>query len=156
MRTAARQQTTNAADMLRQDHKKVKALFREYAELGDRALKSKQRLAEQIIHELEVHSKLEEEIFYPRAREAQEKLEDVVAEGFEEHHVADVLMQEIRGLQPDDERFDAKMKVLCESIQHHIEEEETELLPSAERALRDRMDEITRQMLRLRNELTGP
>lgn len=155
MQTAARQETTNAADMLRQDHKKVKALFREYAELGDRAFKSKRRLAEEIIHELEVHSKLEEDIFYPQAREAQEKLDDVVAEGYEEHHVADVLMQEIRGLQPEDERFDAKMKVLCESIQHHIEEEETELLPGAERALRDRMDEITRQMVQLRQELMG-
>lgn len=155
MAVAEKKKPVDAAEMLRQDHRKVKELFREFSELGDRAIKSKQRLAEQIFHELEVHTRLEEEIFYPKAREAQAELEDVVAEGYEEHHVADVLMEEIRALDPSDEAFDAKMKVLCESIHHHIEEEETELLPDAERALRDQMESITEQMRALRQELAG-
>jgi hemerythrin-like domain-containing protein len=153
MAVAHKKQTLDAAEMLRQDHQKVKDLFRKYSELGEGALKSKERLAEQIMRELEVHTRLEEEIFYPRARQARQDLEDVVAEGFEEHHVADLLMEEIRGLQPSDETFDAKMKVLCENIQHHIEEEETELLPEAERALRDQMETITEQMQQMKQRL---
>ena len=157
MATTQRTQATNAAEMLRKDHLKVKALFREYEELGDRAHKSKQRLAEQIFAELEIHTRLEEEVFYPAAREAdEEELGEVVAEGFEEHHVADVLIAEIRALQPDDERFDAKMKVLSENIEHHIEEEETEMLPGAERALRgEAMDSVTSRMEAMKTRLTN-
>lgn len=141
--------------MLRQDHKKVKEMFRQYEELGDNALKSKQRLAEEIFRELEIHTQLEEEIFYPAARGAdEEELGEVVAEGYEEHHVADVLIAEIRALQPDNEQFDAKMKVLSENIEHHIEEEEKEMLPPAERALRgEQMEVITGQMQAMKQRL---
>lgn len=156
MATTSKSKTMNAAELLRQDHRKVEDLFRQYAELGDNAIKSKQRLAEQIFQELEVHTRLEEDIFYPAARgAAEEKLGEVVAEGYEEHHVADVLIAEIRQLDPSDEQFDAKMKVLCENIQHHIEEEEEEMLPDAESALGDQMDSITEQMLSLKKELTS-
>lgn len=155
MATATKSQTKNGAELLRQDHRKVKELFRQYSELGENAHKSKQRLAEQIFQELEVHSRLEEDVFYPAAREAdEEEVGEVVAEGYEEHHVADVLIAEIRQLDPSDERFDAKMQVLCENIEHHIQEEEEELLPQAERALRDQMDEITERMVTLKRELT--
>lgn len=156
MATASKSQTMNAAEMLRQDHRKVEQLFKQYSELGDGALKTKQRLAEQIFQELEVHSRLEEDVFYPAARQAdEEEIGEVVAEGYEEHHVADVLIAEIRGLEPGDEQFDAKMKVLCENITHHIEEEEEELLPQAEKALRDEMDSVTEQMLTLKKQLTA-
>lgn len=154
MAAHTRETTTNAVEMLKSDHKKVKKLFREYAELGDNAHKSKERLAEEIFQELEVHSKLEEEIFYPAAEAAADKeVGEVVAEGLEEHHVVDILMAEIRALSPEDEAFDAKMKVLCENVEHHIEEEETELLPEAQQALGDEVERLGMEMKQRKQQL---
>src|SRR4051794_36852363 len=114
----------NAVAMLKADHKKVKGIFREFESAGERAYRKKQQLAEQAFLELEVHSKLEEEIFYPAARSSDKDLVDVVDEGLEEHHVVDVLIGELRQMQPEDERYDPKFKVLTENVEHHIEEEE--------------------------------
>jgi hemerythrin superfamily protein len=148
---------TGPIEMLKADHDHVKELFREFSELGDRAHKSKQRLAEQIFQELEVHSRLEEEIFYPAVREAaEEETREVVAEGIEEHHVVDVLIEEIRGLSPEDEAFDAKMKVLSENVEHHIEEEEGEMFPGARKNLGgDELETLGRQMLELRERISA-
>lgn len=146
--------TTDAVEMLKTDHRKVKDLFKQFSELGDRAHVSKQKLAAQIFQELEIHSKLEEEIFYPAVRQVGEKeLGEVVAEGLEEHHVVDVLIEEIRALSPEDEAFDAKMKVLCENVEHHIEEEETEMLPDAKRKLGGRVEELGGEMQQMREQL---
>lgn len=154
MATHTRETTTNAVEMLKSDHRKVKEMFREYAELGDRAHVSKQRLAEEIFRELEIHSKLEEEIFYPAAEAAaDEEVGEVVAEGLEEHHVVDMLMQEIRALTPEDEAFDAKMKVLCENVEHHIEEEEGEMLPQAQRALGEEVERLGMEMKQRKQQL---
>jgi iron-sulfur cluster repair protein YtfE (RIC family) len=156
MATQAAHRTMDAVSLLKADHQKVKGLFREYSELGERAIKTKQKLAEQIWQELEVHSQLEEQIFYPAAREAaEEQVGEVVAEGLEEHHVVDVLIQELKGLSPEDEPFDAKMKVLCENVEHHIEEEETEMLPQAGRKLGDRLESLGQQMMELKKQLTA-
>jgi hemerythrin-like domain-containing protein len=156
MATKTESSAQSAITMLKEDHRKVRALFREYSELGERAHKSKQRLAERIFEELEVHSALEERIFYPAVRERSCGVDEVVAEGLEEHHVVDVLMAEIRALSPEDERFDAKMKVLCENVDHHIEEEETEMLPDARKCLGSELEALGEQMAELRRQLTRP
>jgi hemerythrin-like domain-containing protein len=144
----------DAIKLLKDDHKKVKELFREYEELGDRAHVSKRRIAEQVFQELEVHTAIEEEIFYPAVRERADKDgKELVAEGYEEHHVVDVLIQELKGLQPEDEAFDAKFKVLTENVEHHIEEEEGEMLPDAKETLGDQLDELGDRMIRRKEEL---
>jgi hemerythrin-like domain-containing protein len=146
----------DAIKLLKDDHKKVKDLFREYEKLGDRAHVSKRRIAEQVFMELEVHTAIEEEIFYPAVREKSDKDgKELVAEGYEEHHVVDVLIRELKALQPEDEAYDAKFKVLTENVEHHIEEEEGEMLPDAEETLRDQLDELGERMLRRKEELTA-
>ncbi len=141
-------------EMLKKDHKEVKALFREYEGAGDTAYKTKQQIAEKVISELRLHSKLEEQIFYPAVqKKADEEGKDLVLEGIEEHHVVATLMDEIAALQPEDETYDAKFKVLTENVEHHIEEEEGELFPDAKKALGDELDAIGDKMAALKKQL---
>ena len=115
----------NAVEMLKHDHEKVKALFQQYEAAGHRAHRKKQGLAEEVFAELAVHTTLEEELFYPAMkRQTDQDGTDLVAEAVEEHHVVTTLMDELKGLDPMDERYDAKFKVLMENVEHHIEEEE--------------------------------
>jgi hemerythrin-like domain-containing protein len=121
----------NAIEMLREDHRKVKELFQRF-ERGDSD--EKEQIAHQTLHELEVHAALEEEIFYPAAREHVHE-EEQIDEALEEHHVAKLLIGELKKMSPDDERFEAKYKVLAESVKHHIQEEESEMFPMLEDGL---------------------
>ena len=135
----------DAIEMLKADHEKAKGLFRDYEKASDK--RKKKQIAEQVFQELEVHSKLEEEIFYPAVREkADRQGQELVQEGLEEHHVVDVLIGELRALDPQDDNFDAKFKVLTENVEHHIEEEEKEMLPDAEKLLRDDLERLGEQM----------
>ncbi|MDB5456903.1 MAG: hemerythrin [Caulobacter sp.] len=110
----------DAIALLKADHRKVEELFAQYeAATGD---SRKQRLAEQICLELTVHTKIEEEIFYPACRGKIE--EDLVDEAYVEHDGAKVLIAEIEAGGPDEQFYDAKVKVLSEMIEHHVEEEE--------------------------------
>ena len=144
----------NAIDMLKEDHKKVKGLFRQYEQAGDDTSK-KQQIANQVFQELQVHTQLEEEIFYPTVREKtkDDAARELVAEGFEEHHVVDQLMEELKQTSPEAEEFDAKFKVLTENVEHHIQEEEEEMLPKAEEALGNEMDRVTQEMQQLKQRL---
>ena len=144
----------NAIKMLKDDHRKVKQLFREFESAGDTAHKKKQQIAEQVFQELEIHSKLEEEIFYPavQAKTDQEGKETVL-EGIEEHHVVDVLIEELKGMRPEDEPFEAKFTVLVENVEHHIEEEEGEMLPDAEQRLGSQLEQLGQQMEQRRQQL---
>lgn len=119
----------NAVEMLREDHKKVKDLFEQFEEAEDG--EEKARLVRIALQELKVHAAVEEEIFYPTLREQIDD-DDLMDEALEEHHVAKLVIGELEDMTPDDQRFDAKFKVLAESVKHHIKEEESELLPKAE------------------------
>jgi len=125
-KTASASSVTN---MLREDHKKVTDLFEEFEQAED--AKAKQRIVETAVTELEVHSKLEEELIYPaiRADIADDELMD---EAFEEHHVVHGLIGELKKMKPSDDRYDAKFTVLAENVKHHIKEEESEMFPKAE------------------------
>jgi hemerythrin superfamily protein len=119
----------NAIEMLREDHDKVKSLFQEFENVeGDQA---KEEIVENAIRELEVHAVLEEEIFYPAAEEHVDEKESI-DEAREEHHVVKLLIGELKRMSAEDERYEAKFKVLSESVKHHIEEEESELFPQLE------------------------
>jgi hemerythrin superfamily protein len=118
-----------AVEMLREDHQKVKDLFEEFekAEEDD----DKLRIVRTALNELKIHATLEEEIFYPAVREFIDD-DDQMDEALEEHHLAKLIIAELQDMEPGDEHFDAKFKVLAESVKHHIEEEESEILPKAE------------------------
>jgi hemerythrin superfamily protein len=125
--------------MLKQDHSKVKQLFQQFEQTED--TDTKKQIAQEVIKELKVHTALEEEVFYPAAREEIDEQEKI-NEALEEHHVAKLLIAELSKMKPSDERFDAKFKVLAESVKHHIEEEESEMLPEVEGELdTDRLGE---------------
>ena len=92
---------------------------------------------------LEVHTTLEEELFYPAVKQKTDRDgKDLVAEALEEHHVVTTLMAELKGLDPADERYDAKFKVLMETVTHHIEEEEGEMFPEAKEVLGKRLEHL--------------
>jgi hemerythrin superfamily protein len=127
--------STDAIVLLKEDHKKIRRLFKEFQQAGDGARAKKGKLVEQMLEELTVHTYLENEVMYPAVRKAIPDLEDDVLESYEEHHVADVLCMELSTMSPDDERFDAKTTVLIESVTHHIEEEEQEWFPKVREGL---------------------
>jgi hemerythrin-like domain-containing protein len=146
----------DAVEMLKHDHAQVKDLFRQYEAAGDRAYQKKQRIAEEVFIELEVHTTLEEELFYPAMkRKTDQDGKDLVAEAMEEHHVVTTLMEELQGLDPKDERYDAKFKVLMDNVEHHIEEEEGEMFPEAEEVLGDRLERLGTQMQERKQQLTA-
>jgi hemerythrin superfamily protein len=122
-----REHEMNPIQLIKQDHRTVRGLFRRFANADHHA--DKQRLAQEIIEELSVHAALEEQLIYPlleaRGRQTQEKVFDAL----EEHHVVKLVLAELEGLSADSERFDAKMHVIQESVESHIEEEESKLLP---------------------------
>lgn len=110
----------DAVALLKADHRKVEDLFAKFeAATGDG---KKKTLAEQICMELTVHAKIEEDIFYPACEGKVE--EDLLKEAYVEHDGAKVLIAEIEAGGPDDEFYDAKVKVLSEQIEHHVKEEE--------------------------------
>lgn len=142
----------DAVKLLKDDHEKVKNLFRQFERA--RSADKKKQLADEIMMELEVHSTIEEEIFYPAVREkGGSDQQEVVAESIEEHHVVDMLMKEIKELDPSDERFEAKMTVLIENVEHHIEEEEQEMLPDAKKKLGKDVDRLGDQMEERKQQL---
>ncbi|MEO6307627.1 MAG: hemerythrin domain-containing protein [Nitrospiraceae bacterium] len=120
---------SSVTDMLRKDHKKVKGLFEEFEQAED--ARTKQRIVETALTELEVHSKLEEELIYPAIR-AEIDDDDLMDEALEEHHVVHGLLVELKKMKPSDERYDAKFTVLAENVRHHIKEEESEMFPKTE------------------------
>ena len=143
--------STDAIVMLKEDHTRVRKLFKEFQQAGENAKEKKAKIVDQIIEELTVHTYLENEVMYPSVRKALPDLEDDVLESYEEHHVADVLVMELSTMTPDDERFDAKTMVLIESVTHHIEEEEQDWFPKVRQGLgRKQLQEIGARMMELR------
>ncbi len=125
----------DAITMLKADHREVEKLFKRFEKAGDRAYKEKRDVVDRIIEALSVHAAVEEQLFYPVTRETVPETDDVVLESIEEHHVVKWLLQELEGMDPRDERFDAKVTVLIENVRHHVEEEEQEYFPQVREAL---------------------
>jgi iron-sulfur cluster repair protein YtfE (RIC family) len=135
-----------ATDLLKKQHKNVKALFKKMEDTeGGR---QRRQLLDQIANELKIHTKIEEEIFYPAVREiGTSKAEEMIDEAFEEHHVVDLVLAELPNVDPEDARFHAKMTVLSELVEHHADEEEDEVFPLAEKKLgKDRLQMLGERM----------
>ncbi len=124
----------DAITLLTEDHENVAQMFEEYEGLGDRAHASKKKLATKICTELTKHATAEEEIFYPAVRAAQKDNEDLIDEATVEHASAKDLIAQILSMEPTEELYDAKVKVLGELIEHHVKEEEEEMFPKARKA----------------------
>ena len=124
----------DAITLLTEDHENVAQMFEEYEGLGDRAHASKKKLATKICTELTKHATAEEEIFYPAVRAAQKDNEDLIDEATVEHASAKELIAQILSMEPTEELYDAKVKVLGELIEHHVKEEEEEMFPKARKA----------------------
>lgn len=120
----------NAIELLKSDHDKVDKLFQKVRANPDG---DNTGLFEQIKAELDVHTEVEETIFYPYLIEnGDEELKKITEEGIEEHRQAKMFLKELAGLSKDSEKFDPKMKVLMEDIQHHVQDEEGEMFPMVE------------------------
>lgn len=128
----------DAITSLREDHRRVEKLFKEFEKLqkNDGTAQQKRGLVEEMIRELSEHAWIEEQVFYPEVRKFVEKAEDVVLEGLEEHHIVKWTLSELDGMNGDEERFDAKVTVLMESVRHHVEEEEGEMFPKVRDVLK--------------------
>jgi hemerythrin superfamily protein len=146
-------QSTDAIVLLKQDHKEVLRLFREFEKAGEEAHKEQGRLVDQIIELLTVHTYIENEVMYPRVSALLPDLKDDVLESYEEHHVADVLVMELSLMKPQDERFTAKTTVLIENVEHHIDEEEKEWFPKVREGLgRKQLQELGAAMVEARKK----
>jgi hemerythrin superfamily protein len=128
----------DALELLIADHNRVRGLFTRFQAAEGSNDGEAARLAATIFEELEVHTKIEEEVFYPAVSSLNDEIHDLVTEGIEEHHVVDSLMAEAKELEPSDEAWAAKLKVLIENVEHHAGEEEEELFPLVRKALDDK------------------
>ena len=134
-----------ATELLKRQHREVKGLFREVQKAS--GAKARRGGMEEIASKLLAHMAIEEDIFYPAVTELEtKKTEEMVPEAYEEHHVAKLVINELPKVDPDDERFEAKMTVLEELIQHHVEEEEQEMFKAAEKLGADRLAELGEEM----------
>lgn len=125
----------DAIVLLKNDHKEVEKLFKQFEKLGPKAFSSKREIVDQIIVELSRHAAIEEQHFYPTVREYANEIEDDVLEGLEEHHIVKWTLSELQDLEPENERFNAKVTVLIESVRHHVEDEEGEMFPAVRAAM---------------------
>jgi len=136
--TATRSSRTTGPDavkLLKDDHKEVKALFKQYDKLAKAEDESREDLAREICAMLTTHATIEEAIFYPAAREVLEEEDlDLVDEAAVEHATAKDLIAQIEASDCESELYDAKVKVLSEYIDHHVKEEEEELFPKVKKA----------------------
>lgn len=139
---------TNPITIITQDHHEVRNLFKKYKSLGDNAFKAKQALAQEIIRALSIHTEMEETLFYPKLEKIFNKKNDrMVAEAYTEHGVIKKLLNDMTFSKIEKPEFDANMKVLIEIVSHHVEEEEGELLPQAEKELsNEQLETIGREM----------
>ncbi len=148
----------DALSLLTADHNRVRGLFARFESAEEEQDTAQMaELAQKILTELEVHTTIEEEIFYPAIKDAGEDLKDIVDEGVEEHHVADTLMSEVKTLTPEDDAWVAKIKVLIESVEHHAEEEEQEMFPPTRKAFdKETLEELGMRLEARKAELGAP
>lgn len=146
----------NAISMLRKDHRKVEKLFREFETAGDRAFHQRQEIARRVCTELEIHSQLEEQLFYPAIQTtADPKGQDLVRTAINEHHVVQAIIDELNVMSSEAENYGPTFEMLSEHVKHHIREEERELLPGVRQQLgQDKLEYLGDQMLKRRRELT--
>lgn len=134
----------NATALLKKQHREVKTLFGKAKKAETSARRA---VMDEITQKLQTHMMVEEDIFYPAVRElGTKKTDGIVPEAYEEHHVVKLVLAELPDVDLEDEQFEAKVTVLSELIEHHVEEEETEMFKSAQKLGRERLAELGDEM----------
>jgi hypothetical protein len=145
----------DALTLLKTDHDKVKKLLTELGSTTERGVKTREDLYSKVHRELEIHESIEEEILYPALKE-HPKAKDLVLEAYEEHHVVDTVMRELDSTPVDDETWGAKLTVMKENVEHHIEEEEQEMFKQARQIFgAEELDQLGQRMEARKHELLG-
>jgi hypothetical protein len=127
---------------MKKDHDEVKKMFKQFEKDVESSPVQASSLGQKILSELELHTKLEEAIVYP---DLQKQDEDLYHEAEEEHHVADVLIKEVGAMSSTDPSYKAKMMVLRENVEHHIQEEEKEMFKKIKKVEKSRLDRMAEQ-----------
>jgi iron-sulfur cluster repair protein YtfE (RIC family) len=145
----------DAITLLETDHRRFEELLERGGDTSDEAVKTRTSLLATLTSELNLHELVEEKLLYP-ALKSHPEARDIVLEGYQEHHVADVIVRELHELAKDDERWGAKFKVLKESLEHHIQEEESQMFPVA-RAIfgRDELQALGARMAKVKAQARG-
>lgn len=130
----------NVYDLLKDDHKRVSAIFEKLEPTTERALKTREELFSKLNSELEVHTAIEEQFLYPALKQEAET-RDITLEAYEEHNVVKELLKELGSTPKDSEEWTAKLTVLKENVEHHVEEEEGEMFKKARKVLTDEQAE---------------
>lgn len=150
--TKANNKQQDAIDLLVSQHNEVKGLFKQFDDLGERATTSKKKLANEICEQLIMHTAIEEEIFYPALREASKEMKDMIDEAVVEHASAKDLIAQVQEMEPGEDLYDAKVTVLGEYIEHHVDEEEEEMFPKVRKLGLD-LEALGAEMAARRDEL---
>jgi hemerythrin superfamily protein len=145
----------DAASLIEQDHRAVEDLFKQFETAGPQAYKTKDDLVLQITQELQAHATVEEEIFYPAVEAmAAEQGRELVQEAVEEHQQVKQLLAELERMTAEDGGFDDKVLTLIENVRHHVEEEESEMLPQARQVLgEERLRQLGQRMADRKEQL---
>ena len=142
----------DAIAFLEKDHRRFEELLKRGEDSTERAVKSRTDLLDTLTAELNAHELVEEKILYPALKRHPEA-KDIVLEGYQEHHVADLIVKELHSLAKDDEKWGPKFKVLKESLEHHIQEEEGEMFRTARGIFtREELFEMAARMARMKAE----
>lgn len=142
----------NAIDLLEKQHREVEELFEEFEGAGEGARKTKERLCQQISDRLAMHAEIEEKLFYPESK--QEATEELLRESVEEHLAVKRILVDLMEGGVDDEQFAARMKVLKEQVEHHVEEEEQDLFPKVRKSCsKEELEDLGTRMETLADEL---
>ena len=144
---------TGAVELLKEQHDKVKKAFKEFEKLDREDNEAQQQLVQRVCEDLKLHTTLEEELFYPAAREAIDD-EDILNEAQIEHETAKMLIEQLENMGPDDPNFHATFTVLGEYVLHHVKEEEGEMFPQVKKTDLD-LEELGARMRSRMEELMG-
>ena len=150
-REGKREGGKDAIALLKEDHDRVRELLGELEETSERSESKRQKLLDTIEEELTVHTKIEEDVFYPALFDAAKNSEDkeLYYEAIEEHHVVDLVLPEVKSTDAGTPEFAAKAKVLKDLVEHHAEEEESEMFPRVKKLMdRKRLMELGEELTR--------
>jgi hemerythrin superfamily protein len=146
----AQTQSNDAIGVIKKDHQAIEQLFRRFERTGSAA--ERKRLADRMVRDLSIHAAIEEQLVYPALRQRFNGHAPQVLLALEEHHLAKLALAEIQRLDPSDERFEAKVHVLIESVRRHVEEEERDLLPAMKRVLsREELQSLADALVRAKD-----
>ena len=145
-------QPADAIEMLKADHRWMRALFQRYDETDDQAMK--QEIVAELFVELELHTQLEETVFYPAfADETNREGQELVEASLEAHEEVEVLVEELRGLEADQEAFAAKFQELRTKVEQHVQAEESQMFPQAEQELEKQLEDLRDEMQEIKEQL---